>query len=112
MAYVYCFTDSRGKVSTAATLTGTVKPNLTGALRLFSFENGTEGWVPGSITSDFIAACLPDMTASLLGDKAVIVVFDNSKIKRFVPDFCVITQFVQNPADTGLFRRGPNPATD
>jgi nucleoside-diphosphate-sugar epimerase len=39
------------------------------------------------IASDFIAACLPDKLGGLTGDKSVSVVFDNSKIKRFVPDF-------------------------
>jgi nucleoside-diphosphate-sugar epimerase len=47
------------------------------------------------IASDFIAACLPDMTGSLLGDKAVSVVFDNAKIKRFVPGFCATTPFAR-----------------
>jgi nucleoside-diphosphate-sugar epimerase len=47
------------------------------------------------IASDFIAACLPDMAGSLLGDKSVSVVFDNSKIKRFVPDFCATTPFAR-----------------
>jgi nucleoside-diphosphate-sugar epimerase len=37
--------------------------------------------------SDFIAAVKPHMGPGLLGDKAWSVVFDNSKIKRFVPDF-------------------------
>ena len=36
---------------------------------------------------DFIASCLPESRGSLMGDKAVSVVFDNGKIKRFVPDF-------------------------
>jgi nucleoside-diphosphate-sugar epimerase len=39
------------------------------------------------IPSDFIAACLPDKLGGLTGDKSVSVVFDNSKIKRFVPDY-------------------------
>jgi nucleoside-diphosphate-sugar epimerase len=39
------------------------------------------------IASDFIAACLPDATGGLTGDKAVSVVFDNTKIKTFVPDY-------------------------
>ncbi|HNP73158.1 MAG TPA: SDR family oxidoreductase [Kouleothrix sp.] len=47
------------------------------------------------IASDFIAACLPDMRGSLVGDKVTSVVFDNSKIKRFVPDFCATTPFAQ-----------------
>ena len=36
---------------------------------------------------DFIIACLPAEEGSLLGDKAVSSVFDNSKLKKFVPDF-------------------------
>jgi nucleoside-diphosphate-sugar epimerase len=47
------------------------------------------------IPSDFMVACLPDMEGTLLGDKAVSVVFDNSKIKRFVPDFVATTRFAQ-----------------
>jgi nucleoside-diphosphate-sugar epimerase len=45
------------------------------------------------IASDFIAACLPDMTGTLLGDKAVSAVFDTSKITRFVPDFRATTPY-------------------
>ena len=47
------------------------------------------------IASDFIAACMPDMTGSLIGDKSVSVVFDNSKIKRFVPGYCATTPFAR-----------------
>ncbi|MDQ2086212.1 SDR family oxidoreductase [Herbivorax sp. ANBcel31] len=39
------------------------------------------------IPSDFISRYFPEAVGSLLGDKAVSAVFDNSKIKRFVPDF-------------------------
>ncbi|MCL4506941.1 MAG: SDR family oxidoreductase [Chloroflexi bacterium] len=39
------------------------------------------------IPSDLIAAFDPDSYGSLIGDKIYSVVFDNSKIKRFVPDF-------------------------
>jgi nucleoside-diphosphate-sugar epimerase len=52
------------------------------------------------IASDFIAACLPDMVGTLLGDKAVSVVFDNSKIKRFVPGFCATTPFARGIRQT------------
>ena len=45
------------------------------------------------IPSDFIAACLPEKLGSLTGDKAVSVVFDNSKIKRFVPGYCATVPF-------------------
>lgn len=47
------------------------------------------------IPSDYIAACWPDKLGTLAGDKAVSVVFDNSKIKRFVPDYCATTSFAQ-----------------
>jgi len=39
------------------------------------------------IPSDLIARYWPDAIGSLIGDKSNSVVFDNSKIKRFVPDF-------------------------
>ena len=42
-----------------------------------------------------MVACLPDMEGTLVGDKAVSVVFDNSKIKRFVPDYVATTRFAQ-----------------
>ena len=39
------------------------------------------------IPSDFIARVAPQLAGSLLGDKTWSVVFDNSKIKEFVPGF-------------------------
>lgn len=39
------------------------------------------------IASDFIAGCEPSLTGGLLGDKSCSVIFDNSKIRRIVPDF-------------------------
>src|SRR5439155_85832 len=39
------------------------------------------------IPSDFVARLAPDLGGSLLGDKTWSVVFDNSKIKAFVPGF-------------------------
>ena len=47
------------------------------------------------IPSDFIAACQPPALGGLVGDKAVSVVFDNTKIKRFVPGYCATTPFGQ-----------------
>ena len=47
------------------------------------------------IPSDFMIACLPQMEGTLIGDKSVSVVFDNSKIKRFVPEFVATTRFAQ-----------------
>ncbi len=45
------------------------------------------------IPSDFIAGIFPEHTGNLLGDKSNSVVFDNSKIKRLVPDFICTTPF-------------------
>jgi nucleoside-diphosphate-sugar epimerase len=39
------------------------------------------------IPSDWLAAYDPEMIGTLIGDKANCAVFDNSKIKRFVPDY-------------------------
>jgi len=44
---------------------------------------------------DFITACLPGLTGTLVGDKATSVVFDNSKIRRFVPGYCATMPFAQ-----------------
>ncbi len=40
------------------------------------------------VASDAIGLFDPDWGAGLLGDKAHSMVFDNTKIKRLVPDFC------------------------
>ena len=47
------------------------------------------------IPSDFIAACVPEMRGTLIGDKAVSAFFDNTKIKRFVPGYCATVPFTQ-----------------
>jgi nucleoside-diphosphate-sugar epimerase len=39
------------------------------------------------VPSDFIVQCEPSLEGSLIGDKSWSVIFDNSKIKTFVPDF-------------------------
>ena len=39
------------------------------------------------VTTDRICKADPEYIGSLLGDKATSVIFDNAKIKRFVPDF-------------------------
>jgi nucleoside-diphosphate-sugar epimerase len=45
--------------------------------------------------SELIAAFDPDWGASLLGDKSQSMIFDNTKIKRLVPDFVATTPFVR-----------------
>lgn len=47
------------------------------------------------IPSDFIISCVPSVEGTLLGDKAVSAVFDNTKLKRFVPGFAAKTPFAQ-----------------
>ncbi|GAP21453.1 SDR family oxidoreductase [Leptolinea tardivitalis] len=47
---------------------------------------------PVYIPSNWLAAWDGEYTGSLIGDKSNSVVFDNSKIKRFVPDFkCTVS---------------------
>jgi nucleoside-diphosphate-sugar epimerase len=45
------------------------------------------------IPSDFIGRVVPELTGLLLGDKTWSVVFDNSKIKEFVPGFQATISF-------------------
>ena len=51
---------------------------------------------PFYVSSDYLAAIAPmeyDFTGNLLGDKAVTVVFDCTKLKRAVPGFQAATRF-------------------
>ncbi len=70
------------------------------------------------IPSDFIIACVPETEGSLLGDKAVSAVFDNSKIKRYVPGFSARTRFADGIRETVAWfdadpaRRQVDPATN
>lgn len=45
------------------------------------------------VPSDLIAALYPEFEGNLLGDKSCSAVFDNSKIRRFVPGFACPTPF-------------------
>ena len=45
------------------------------------------------VPSDFIVRVAPQLTGNLLGDKAWSTVFDNSKIKSFVPGFRAVIPF-------------------
>jgi nucleoside-diphosphate-sugar epimerase len=47
------------------------------------------------ISTDFIAACRPETNGRLLGDASVCSVYDNSKIKRFVPEFRPVVPYAQ-----------------
>lgn len=45
------------------------------------------------IPSDYLGSFDPQLKGSLLGDKAVSTIFDNSKIHRFVPEFKPVIRF-------------------
>ena len=47
------------------------------------------------ISTDTLIALKPSLEGPLLGDKSNTVVFDNSKIKRLVPEFCASIRFDQ-----------------
>ncbi len=47
------------------------------------------------IPSDFIVACVPDIEGTLIGDKSVSCVFDNSKLRQFVPHYRATTSFAE-----------------
>ncbi len=53
---------------------------------IVAHASGTEARIV-HIPSEFIAYFDPEWGASLLGDKSHSMIFDNSKTKRFVPDF-------------------------
>jgi len=50
------------------------------------------------VPSELIAAMYPERGGSLLGDKAWSVVFDNAKIRRFVPDYRPRVTFAEGMA--------------
>ncbi len=53
------------------------------------------------IPSEFLAAVSDyDLTGSLIGDKANSVIFDNSKIRHAVPDFCAAVRADQGIRET------------
>ncbi|AIQ57904.1 SDR family oxidoreductase [Paenibacillus borealis] len=53
------------------------------------------------VASEFLAACSKeDYRGGLLGDKANSVVFDNSKLKRLVPEFVATTRLDQGIKET------------
>lgn len=60
------------------------------------------------IPSDFISGFNEDLRCTLLGDKSYSVIFDNSKIKMFVPEFKAIIPFSEGIKKTLLwFEKDP-----
>lgn len=52
------------------------------------------------IPAELLGACVPEMLGGLIGDKAVSVVFDNTKIKRFVPGYQATVPFTAGVRQT------------
>lgn len=52
------------------------------------------------IASDFLSACDSDHLGSLVGDKSNSVLFDNSKIKRFVPTYLARVPYAEGVRQT------------
>ena len=52
------------------------------------------------IASDFICSIEQSLTGTLIGDKSVSAIFDNSKIKSLVPDFCASIPFKKGIKET------------
>lgn len=52
------------------------------------------------VSSDFICRVAPEYTGGLIGEKSVSMVFDNSKIKRFVPGFCATMPLLEGMKQT------------
>jgi len=60
------------------------------------------------IPSDFIIGIIPDHRGRLLGDKSASAVFDNTKIKSFVPDYEATIPFIEGIRMTlGWFKEDP-----
>jgi len=71
-----------------------------------------------NIATEFLVACNPDLAGPLWGDKANSVVFDNSKVKRLVPEFVCTTRFSEGVRESVAWLdahpegRRPDPAFD
>jgi nucleoside-diphosphate-sugar epimerase len=52
------------------------------------------------VASDFLAAANPDWLGSLIGDKSQSALFDNAKIKAFVPGFVATIPFSEGIASS------------
>ena len=61
------------------------------------------------IASDFICSIEESLIGGLLGDKSVSAIFDNSKIKSFVPEFKAVIPFPEGIKETlNWFEADPN----
>ena len=82
--------------------------------QVYQLIGAAAGVVPDlvHVASDLIAAFEPDLRGSLLGDKAQSAVFDNSKIKSFVPGFAATVPFSEGIRESvRWFERHPERCT-
>ena len=56
------------------------------------------------VASETIAQVLPDWGPGLIGDKAHSVIFDNSKLRHFVPDYVATTTWAQGAREIAEWR--------
>jgi nucleoside-diphosphate-sugar epimerase len=56
------------------------------------------------VTSDALAAADPEMGAGHIGDRSNSVIFDNSKLRRFVPDYVATTTWAQGAREIAEWR--------
>ena len=79
--------------------------------RLIGAAAGTEPDLV-HVASEFIAAFNPDSLGSLIGDKAQCGIFDNSKIKAFVPGYVATVPFAEGMRESvQWFERHPERCT-
>ena len=83
-----------GAIGEAVHITSDEVLTWDGIARTFAAAMGVEPRLV-HVPSDAIAAADPAWGASLLGDKAHSVIFDNSKLRRLVPDFVATIPFHQ-----------------
>jgi nucleoside-diphosphate-sugar epimerase len=75
-------------------ITGNEAPTWDAIYRALGTAAGVEP-VLAHVTSDLIAAAVPELGPGLLGDKSHTMVFDNSKLTAIVPDFAQHTVFAE-----------------
>lgn len=70
--------------------------------QIYNIIGNTIGYEPNivHIPTDFIIKINPELTGNLMGDKAHSVIFDNSKIKSFVPGYTAIIPFSKGIKET------------
>jgi nucleoside-diphosphate-sugar epimerase len=89
-----------GSIGHAFHITSDEAPTWDQIYRMTAEAAGVDAPKLVHIASDFITACVPSMVGSLLGDKSNTALFDNTKIKRFVPGYVATTRYRDGIART------------